>query len=476
VGLQDASTGQLHFEFLEDERELPAPDIDQQWAAPDRDRRIMQEVAKYLRDQETELHHFPKTLVFAHNDLPHTSHADRLVNLLRDEFERGDAFVTKITGNPNVDRPLLRIREFRNRPEPGIVVTVDMLSTGVDIPALENIVLLRPVRSRILFEQIMGRGTRLCLGIGKTKFTVFDCVGALEYFANATAFTVDPPGKPTRTLANIIEDINGNQDRDYNTKILVRRLQRIAKNVSAEGRKIFEKWIPQGDVSAFAAELPNAIETHWAETMQLLRNPDFQNLLENYPRVKPYFIIAESVIDQVESGYLIRTRDGKTIRPEDYLKTFETFVRENPEHIEAIQILLDRPAGWSTHALAELRQKLEERPEGFTENKLRQAYHHELADIISMVKHAGEGNPLESSEERVDRALAQVTASRVLTMEQEKWLDLIRAHLVENLAIDQNDFELITFSRAGGSWGRINRDFHGQLDLLLAAINEAIAE
>lgn len=476
VGLQDAATGQLHFEFLEDERELPAPEIDQQWAAPDRDRKIVQEVAGYLREQETEFHHFPKTLVFAHNDLPHTSHADRLVNLLRDEFERGDAFVVKITGNPNVDRPLQRIREFRNRPEPGIVVTVDMLSTGVDIPALENIILLRPVRSRILFEQIMGRGTRLCPTIAKIKFTFFDCVGALEYFAKATAFTADPPGKPTRTLSKIIEDIYGNQDRDYNTNILVHRLQRIAKNVSAEGRKDFEKWIPQGDISAFAAGLPNAIETHWADTLQLLRNPDFQNLLENYPRVKPFFIIADSVTDQVESGYLIRTRDGKAVRPEDYLKAFEVFVRENPGHVEAIQILLNRPAAWSTHALAELRQKLEEQPEGFNEPRLRQVYHHELADIISLVKHAGEGDELLSAEKRVDQALAKVTAQRILTMDQEKWLDLIRSHLVENLAIDREDFELITFTRAGGSWGRVNRDFGGQLDKLLGSVNKAIAE
>jgi type I restriction enzyme R subunit len=476
VGLQDAATGQLHFEFLEDQRELPAPEIDQQWAAPDRDHRIVQEVAKYLREQETEQRHFPKTLIFAHNDLPHVSHADRLVNLLRDEFGRGDAFVTKITGNPNVDRPLQRIREFRNRPEPGIVVTVDMLSTGVDIPALENIVLLRPVRSRILFEQIMGRGTRLCPEINKTKFTVFDCVGALEYFAKVTAFTAEPPAKPNRTLAQIIEDVYGNRDREYNLKILVRRLQRIAKNVSAEGRDAFAQWIPNGDVSTFAAGLPAAIEAHWIETVALLRDKDFQHLLEDYPRAKSFFIIAESVTDQVESGYLIRTRDGKAVRPEDYLQAFETFVRENPEHVEAISILLDRPAGWTTHALSELRQKLESQPEGFTEQKLRQAYHHELADIISLVKHAGEGDSLVSAEERVDRALERVTAGKVLTMDQEKWLDLIRAHLVENLAIDRDDFDLLTFTRAGGNWGRVNRDFGGQLEAWLTEINRAIAE
>lgn len=74
-----------------------------------------------------------------------------------------------------------------------IVVTVDMLPTGVDIPALENIVLLRPLKSRILFEQMLGRGTRRCAPINKTHFTVFDAVGVLEYFAGASAFTADAP-------------------------------------------------------------------------------------------------------------------------------------------------------------------------------------------------------------------------------------------------------------------------------------------
>src|SRR5439155_832988 len=83
----------------------------------------------------------------------------------RYEYGHGDGFVQKLTGSPPVDRPLQRIREFRNRPYPGIVVTVDMLSTGVDIPALEFLVFLRPVKSRILWEQMLGRGTRKCLDI-----------------------------------------------------------------------------------------------------------------------------------------------------------------------------------------------------------------------------------------------------------------------------------------------------------------------
>jgi type I restriction enzyme R subunit len=475
VALQDRETGQLRFELLEDARELPPAELDQEWTALDRDRKIIKEVAAYLRQQEKDRLSFPKTLVFAHNDLPHVSHADRLVNLLRDEFGRGDAFVQKITGSPTVDRPLQRIREFRNRPEPGIAVTVDMLSTGVDIPALENIVFLRPVKSRILFEQMMGRGTRRCDEIGKTKFSVFDAIGVLEYFARATAFTADPPTKPTRPITDVIQAIYNNEDRDYNVRLLVRRLQRIARDVSGEGRERFKQFIPDGDIAAFARDLPRAIDEDWAATMKVLLDQEFQSLLVDYPRARQPFLYADSAEDYVVSGYLIRTADGQFVRPDDYLVAFEQFVRENPDHIEAIRILLERPSGWRTDVLSELRQKLAARPEVFTEDRLRRAYQHELADIISLVKHAAKGEPLLSAEERVDRAMARVRAGKTFTPEQERWLELVHNHLIENLVIDQEDFTLYTFTRAGATWGRVDHDFGGRLEDLLAQVNEAMA-
>jgi type I restriction enzyme R subunit len=153
IGVIDTKTGQLGFETLEDERELPAPTTEIDWSAPDRNRKIVGEIKKYLIDQEEQLGHFPKTLIFAQNDIAHISHCDCLVEILRDEFNRGDDFVQKITGSPTVDRPLQKIREFRNRKNPGIVITVDMLSTGVDVPRIENIVFLRPVKSRTFLNR-----------------------------------------------------------------------------------------------------------------------------------------------------------------------------------------------------------------------------------------------------------------------------------------------------------------------------------
>jgi type I restriction enzyme R subunit len=174
VGVIDTRTGLEKMDELEDEREFPSAEIEEKITSPDSNRKIIEELRKYCDQHEQEYKRFPKTLIFAANDLPHTSHADSLVEICRDVFGRGDSFVQKITGR--VDRPLQRIREFRNRPTPGIVVSVDMLSTGVDIPDLEFIVMLRPVKSRILFEQMLGRGTRKGdRFLDKSHFTVFDC-------------------------------------------------------------------------------------------------------------------------------------------------------------------------------------------------------------------------------------------------------------------------------------------------------------
>ncbi|MCI0407234.1 MAG: DEAD/DEAH box helicase family protein [Acidobacteria bacterium] len=474
VGLKDTKSGQLTFDILEDERFFPAEDLEEKITAPDRNRKIVAEFGKYARAQEAERGTFPKTLVFAINDLPHVSHADQLVEMLREEFARGDAFVQKITGSPTVDRPLRRIREFRNRPNPGVVVTVDMLSTGVDIPRLESILFLRPVKSRILFEQMLGRGTRRCDEIHKTHFTVFDAIGILEYFRSASVFTADPPSKPTRPIREIVEAIYNNQDRDYNARVLVKRLLRIAKNVSAEGRTEFARLLGDRDIANFARSLPELLEQNWSETMGLLRNDALLGYLENYPQAPRTFIVAQEVEDFVESEYLFRTTDGRGLRPQDYLLAFERFVKENPDRIQAIRILLNRPADFRTDHLRELRDKLAARPERFTEQNLRRAYHNALADIISIVRHAARGEPLLSAHERVSRAMLRVRAGRTFTPEQEAWLGLIQDHLVENLVIEKADFRTIPFSRRG-AWGRANGDFGGRLEELLSVINEAMA-
>jgi type I restriction enzyme R subunit len=481
VGVVDTRTGLEKMDELEDEREFSSSEIEETITSPDSNRKIVEELRKYCDQHEQEHKRFPKTLIFATNDLPHTSHADQLVEICRDVFGRGDSFVQKITGR--VDRPLQRIREFRNRPTPGVVVSVDMLSTGVDIPDLEFIVMLRPVKSRILFEQMLGRGTRKGERFpDKSHFTVFDCFDGtlLEYFRKATAITAEPPDKPTRSIVEIINDIWANRDRAYNIRCLTKRLQRIDKEMAAEARELFAPFIPAGDMARFARELSARLSADFTGTMTLLRDKTFQNLLLNYPRKPRVFYVTYDTEDKVSSEWLIRDGAGAEWKPEDYLTAFARFVQDNSARIEAIRILLNRPQQWGTDALVELRQTLATAPQRFTLENLQRVhavrYHKALVDLISMVKHAArDQEPLLTAAERVDRAMATITAGRTFKPEQQRWLDRIREHLITNLTIDREDFDALPIFTRDGGWGVANRIFENNLQDLLLRINEAIA-
>jgi len=265
VGMIDTETGREQIDQLEDEREFTSTEIEEKITSPDTNQKIIEKLKYYADEFEAETGRFPKTLIFASNDMPLISHADRLVNICKTVFNKGDDFAAKITGSPTVDRPLKKIRQFRNRPTPKIVVTVDMLSTGVDIPSLEFIVFLRPVKSRILWEQMLGRGTRKCDDIDKTHFVIFDCFDGtlIKYFKDASYnFKIDPPGTDTLTIIELIEKIYNNEDRKANAKRLSKRLHRIEKNMSGNARDQFKNYIPDGDMGKFAMHISKFFNNH----------------------------------------------------------------------------------------------------------------------------------------------------------------------------------------------------------------------
>lgn len=479
----DPTTGARTLDLLDDERTFDAADVERRITAPDSNRRILAELRRYADEHEREFGRFPKTLIFAANDLPHRSHADQLVELAREIFGRGDGFVTKITGR--VDRPLQRIREFRNRPKPGIAVTVDLLTTGVDIPDLEFIVFLRPVKSRILFAQMLGRGTRLGEHHpDKTHFTVFDCFDGtlLDYFRQTTDLTLDPPGGDGKPLPAIVEEIWRNVDRDRNVRRLVSRLQRVDRRMTGDARELFARFIPDGDVGRFAENLAARLRADFTGTMAILRDPDFQKLLADYPKGHTPFLVAPGVTDEVSSQWLIRGGTGREYQPAEYLAAFEEFVRTHRDDVDALAILLSRPREWGSGPLAALRAALTAAPEHFTEANLQRAFQvtdrKALADIISMVKRAARaGSPLLTSQERVNQAVERVLSGlpEPLTEQQAGWLEHIRRHLVANLSVDREDFDAIPVLSDHGGWRRADRVFGGRLADLVSRLNEELA-
>lgn len=478
VGEVDTETGIEQLDELEDEREFSANEIEQKITSPDSTKKIITAIKKYTDQHEKEFKRFPKMLIFAVNDLPHISHADEVVRTCKEVYGRGDDFVMKITGSPTVDRPLQKIRQFRNRPEPKIVVTVDMLTTGVDIPAIEMIVFMRMVKSRILWVQMLGRGTRLCPEIYKDKFTIIDCFdgGLIEYFKNTTDFDVKLQ-KETIPLSEIIERIYDNRDREYNTNRLIKRLRRIEKNIGTEAREAFSKYIPDGDMKSFADTLKYNIENNFIEIMNLLRNKDFQDLLENYPKPKKVFFRGYDIVDTVKDEVMFRVGSDYQ-KPGDYLKLFEEFVKQNAEQIEAIEILLSRPSKWNTDVLEDLRDKL--RKSDFPERDLQRGYElvykKPLADIISMVKHALNNDvPIMTAQERVENVMKKIIEKHSLNEDQINWLSYIREHLIKNLAISQEDFEIMPIFERQGGLTKARQIFGDDLERLIREINEALA-
>jgi len=481
VGLKDPETGAELIDTLEDEREFNSEDIEKKITSPDSNRKILEEIKKYALEHEQRTGRFPKTLIFAVNDIPNISHADQLVRLAREVFDRGDDFVQKITGSPSVDRPLEKIRRFRNRPNPAIVVTVDMLSTGVDIPALEFIVFLRPVKSRILWTQMLGRGTRKCPDINKEYFTIFDCFDGslIEYFKDSTdfSFEIQEIGGETVTIEQIIENIWNNIEREYNTKRLIKRLRRIENTMSARAREDFSRYIPDGDIAKFADNLREALKSEFTATMNILRNKDFQDLLVNYERAKKTFYIAYETVDFVVSECVFKYNE-KELKPADYLTAFSEFIHNNKSKIEALSILFSKPRKWNTKALKEIREILKKN--SFDEEQLRKAYelssHKSMVDIISMIKNADNwANPLLTAEERVNRAIDALTKEHTFTSEQLEWLNYIRQHLVVNLAIEKDNFDMVPVLERHGGLAKARKIFGNELDKIIEEINYRLA-
>lgn len=476
IGLKDTETGQERIDALDDVREFDASEIEQNITSLDSNRKILTEIFSYALEHEKRTGRFPKTLIFAVNDIQHKSHSDQLVRTAREILMRGDDFVQKITGNPNVDKPLEKIRRFRNRPEPSVVVTVDMLSTGVDIPALEYIVFLRPVKSRILWTQMLGRGTRKCTEINKECFTIFDCFDGtlIQYFKNTNDFPIEIGEEGhTVTIKEIIENIWNNIEPEYNKNRLIKRLRRIAETMSAKAREAFEAYIPDGDVKGFADNLKKMLKDDFTGTMRTLRNPKFQDLLINYDRARKPFYIDYAERDSVSSEYMFRIGDEQ-MKPEDYLEAFAEFVKQNKDKIEALSILLNNPYKWSYEALTELRNELKRN--SFDEEKVQKAHeksgHKAMADIISMIHNAEDDiYPLYTAQERVERVIGEMIAAHEFNSEQLQWLAFIKEHLIQNLTLDKQAFNLIPILEMHGGLARARKVFGSLLDDLITEIN-----
>lgn len=380
-----------------------------------------------------------KTLVFAVND----AHADLVVDELKKAFAArygaiDDAAVAKITGS--IDRPDQMIRRFRNDELPKVAVTVDLLTSGVDVPAIVNLVFLRRVKSRILYEQMIGRATRRCDSIQKESFRVFDAVGQYDAIADFTEMkpvVVNPQLSFEHLLRELAATTDPAQRAALRDELLV-RLQRRLRRLAPEARKAWQQETgetPEASLDRLRRSQPETV-ADWVRA-----RPRLGPILDRNPEGgRPIPLVISRHPDQhlrTTVGY------GPSGRPEDFLKAFTAFLRERSNELPALQLVLTRPRALTRAALKELAMALQEH--GFTETNLRAAYRDATnqdiaAGLVGFIRRAALGDALEPWETRVERAVNRILARGGWTAPQRQWLERIGRVVKELGVADRESF------------------------------------
>jgi type I restriction enzyme, R subunit len=413
-----------------------------------------------------------KTLIFCATD----KHADMVVALLKDAFQKmygeiEDDAVTKITGA--ADKPLQLIRRFKNERLPNVAVTVDLLTTGIDVPEICNIVFLRRVNSRILYEQMLGRATRRCDYINKEVFHIFD---AVDLYAGLAPLTSMKPVvvNPNITYTQLVQEITQHKDEDIRTQArdqIIAKLQRKKRHMNDRALSDFETYTgmtPDAFIKKLKDESLDEI-AGW-----FINKPDLGEILEqDFSTHNPIMFVSDhkDALVGVERGY------GSTQKPEDYLESFRQFIYENSNRIPALLTVLQRPRELTRRELKTLLMELDQK--GFTEKNLETAWHQMTnqdiaARIIGFIRQAALGDALISWEQRVDQGVAKILQKHNCTPVQKQWLTRIAAQMKRETIVDREALDSGVFKVEGGGFKRIDKIFNGQLVTILGELNDAL--
>ncbi|MFR3115377.1 MAG: type I restriction-modification enzyme R subunit C-terminal domain-containing protein [Dialister sp.] len=458
----------------------------------------------------------PKTLIFAKTD----SHADDIIQIVREEFGEGNDFCRKITYS--ADNPESVLSSFRNDYNPRIAVTVDMIATGTDVKPIECLIFMRDVRSKNYFEQMKGRGTRVLskedlqkvtpsATENKDHFVIVDAVGVTK---SKKSDTRPLERKPTVSMKELMMNVAlGAKDEDTLTS-LANRVIRLNSQMSPAERKQFEAKV--GTAAGSVAEnLLNAFDedvltakvqadTGSAEvTEEQLKqaqkeliqaavvpfhDPDVRDYIENVRRSHDQIIDNTNIDSVLFAGFDAQQEENA----DRIIATFHEFIEENKDEILALRIIYnesykDRPM--AIEQLKELYGKL--KAKSITVERLWDCYAikkpdkvkrgtmAQLTDLISIIRfEMGYTDNLSPFADKVNYNFMQWTFKRnaghiQFTEEQMEWLRLIKDHIATSLSILPEDLDLTPFDKKGGLLG-FYESFGDDYEKILQEMNEEL--
>lgn len=418
----------------------------------------------------------PKTLIFAKTD----SHADDIVQIVREEFGEGNEFCQKITCQ--AEKPDTILSSFRNDYYPRIAVTVDMIATGTDVKPIECLIFMRDVRSRNYFEQMKGRGTRTLskedlqkvtpsATENKDHFVIVDAVGVTK---SKKSDTRPLERKPSVSLKELMMNVvMGAKDADTLTS-LANRLVRLNSQMTPEERIRFTKYV-QKPVGMLAENLLNAFDEDYLqgknqedvirEAVKPFYDLNVRQYIENLRRVHEQ-VIDNTNPDEIEfAGF-----DTDQEKAADMvIGSFRDFINENKDEIIALRIIYDQAYADRPMVIESLNMLYDKlKAKNVTIERLWNCYaikkpenvkkgvKAKIVDLISIIRYElGFSDNLAPFADRVNYNFMQWTLKRNagdihFTEEQMKWLRLIKEHIISSLSVEPRDMDYNPFDGMGG--------------------------
>ena len=527
VEKRDRLSRERRWEQNDEDLEYGSSKLDRDVVNPSQIRTVVRE----FRDKVTTVmfpgrKEVPKTLIFAKTD----SHADDIINIVREEFGRGNEYCKKITYNAD-ENPKSVLAAFRNEFHPRIAVTVDMIATGTDIKALECLVFMRDVRSKNYFEQMLGRGRRT-LGhddlarvspsatTNKCRYVVVDCVGVTKSLKTETR---QLERKPSVSLKDLMMSVaTGARDDDTVTS-LAGRLLRLAAVMDNGERKKAAKLAGGATVNDIARNMLNAfdedeiakeagfvlsfdapeptdeekVKLQEAQTRLVERavepifSAELRNYLENVRKTHDQVIDNENLDTVISSGWDTEHED----KAKEIIQTFKQFLADNKDELSALQIIYgqtykQRPI--TLRMVKAVHDALKTSPYGLSCDTVWRAYEvlgapiaaarstvGKLMDIISIIRY-------ELGQEKILRPFEAGVAERFkswvfsknaghgqFTKEQMEWLRMIRDHIATSGSVSAEDLDLSPFGEKGGL-GRFYVLFGNNYEEIIDDMNYAL--
>lgn len=509
------------WEQVDEDVSYSKKDLDKDIVNPSQIRNVIRAFKNKLPEIFPGRKEVPKTLIFAKTD----SHADDIIQIVREEFNEGNEFCNKITYKTDED-PKSVLTRFRNAYNPRIAVTVAMISVGIDVKPLECLLFMRDVKSKSYFEQMKGRGTRT-FGYddlkkvtpsalsAKTHFVVVDAVGVTK-----SVKTDSRPleRKRTTSLKELLDAVTmGKKDEDLFTS-LAGRLARLEQQLTDEEKEIYEektkgKTLSETIKCLLNAYNPDKIEekaqelirenteitkTHAQEmakeslsrTASSIFNGELNGYIENVRRVH------EQIIDSVNIDSVTKTdwEKGSTDKARKIVNDFSKYMREHKDEIIALGIFYNQPyrlRELTSTMVKEILEKLKIDKPLLAPLHVWQAYEQlekvngkspksELVALVSLIRRVtGIDSELTAYDKTVDRnfqkwVFEKQAGALKFNEEQMNWLRMMKEHIATSFHIEVDDLDRTPFDAHGGR-GMMFRLFGSGMNTIFSEMNEALA-